>query len=97
MKLINYDKFILDNGEIRHCQSNINKMTYIELMIFHFPLFSRRWWKESIVVPIRELAPLLWLVVSTLLLLATFPLSYPTILFLEYNRIKKAQKKRGEK
>jgi len=54
MKLIDYDKFILDDGKIRNCQNNINKMTYIEFLIFNLPKINKQWFIDYFYEPVKE-------------------------------------------
>ncbi|OQB10134.1 MAG: hypothetical protein BWY21_00510 [Parcubacteria group bacterium ADurb.Bin216] len=83
-KLIDYNKFILDNGEIRNCPNNINKMNYIEFFIFNLPILDRKWFIEYFYTPARDSirnATLFW---SGVFLYLTFPISYPMMVFILY-------------
>lgn len=92
MKLIDKSKFILDDGEIRNCESNINKMNYIEYLMFNLPDFDREWFDDAFNEPFKEMVYPLGILLLNIIVMLTFPISFPLLVWIKYNRKKREKK-----
>jgi len=92
VKLIDKSKFILDDGEIRNCESNISKMNYIEYLIFNFPDFDKEWFEDVFIEPFKEMAYPLGILLLNIIVMLTFPISFPLLVLIRYNQKNKRHK-----
>lgn len=90
---INKEKFLLDdNGKIRNCTRNIDKMNIIEYAIFSFPKINKEWLMEYFIEPMVlsfKYSMLFW---AGLILFLGFPISFPIITIIKYSKRERVPK-----